>query len=63
MNEPAVPGGRRKDGDWLGPAFAGKHFVQFIPLDQKERPRHDIARQWVEHLVAAVRRADQRHLS
>src|SRR5262245_38689582 len=34
MNEPVVPGGKRKDGDWLGPAFAGKHFVQVISLDQ-----------------------------
>lgn len=62
MNEPVVPGGRRKDGDWLGPAFGGKHFVQFITLDQKGRPRPDIARKWVEHLVAAVRKADKRHL-
>lgn len=62
MNEPVVPGGSRKDGDWLGPAFAGKHFVQFITLDQKDRPRPDIARLWVEHLVAAIRKVDKRHL-
>jgi len=62
MNEPVVPGGRRKDGDWLGPAFGGKHFVQFITLDQQERPRPDIARQWVRHLAAAVREKDKRHL-
>ena len=62
MNEPVVPGGRRKDGDWLGPAFGGKHFVQFVTLDQNDRPRPDIARQWVEHLIAAVRKADKRHL-
>ncbi len=62
MNEPVVPGGRRKDGEWLGPAFGGKHFVQFVTLDQKDRPRTDIARQWVEHLVAAVRKVDKRHL-
>jgi hypothetical protein len=41
MNEPVVPGGKRKDGDWLGPPFAGKHFVQVITLDQADRPgRH-----------------------
>src|SRR5438874_4293255 len=62
MNEPVVPGGRPKEGDWLGPAFAGKHFVQFVTLDQKERPRHDIARRWVRHLAAAVREKDKRHL-
>ena len=38
MNEPVVPGGRRQDGDWLGPAFAGKHFVQVITLDQRGPP-------------------------
>jgi hypothetical protein len=34
MNEPVVPGGERQDGDWLGPPFGGKHFVQFITLGQ-----------------------------
>lgn len=62
MNEPVVPGGKRADGDWLGPAFAGKHFVQFITLDQQDRPRPEIARQWVRHLVKAIREKDQRHL-
>lgn len=58
MNEPVVPGGRREPGAWLGPAFAGKHFVQFITLDQRSRPRHEIARAWISHLVAAIRRHD-----
>lgn len=58
MNEPVVPGGRRAAGDWLGPAFGGKHFVQVISLDQKGRPRPDIARAWVKHLTATVRKAD-----
>jgi hypothetical protein len=62
MNEPVVPGGKRKPGEWLGPAFAGKHFVQFITLDQKDRPRTEIARRWVKHLVAAIRGVDSRHL-
>ncbi|HKB37367.1 MAG TPA: cellulase family glycosylhydrolase, partial [Gemmataceae bacterium] len=62
MNEPVVPGGRRKDGDWLGPPFGDKHFVQVITLDQQNRPRPDIARAWIRHLVAAIRKVDQRHL-
>lgn len=62
MNEPVVAGGRRKDKDWLGPAFAGKHFVQFVTLDQHERARPEIALQWVERLTAAIRRRDPRHL-
>jgi hypothetical protein len=62
MNEPIVPGGARKRGEWLGPPFAGKHFVQFITLDQADRPRPIIARQWIQHLIAAIRKHDRRHL-
>jgi len=62
MNEPVVPGGKRDDGDWLGPPFAGSHFVQFITLDQAGRPRPSIAQAWVHHLAAAIRDKDRRHL-
>src|SRR5262245_8872446 len=62
MNEPVVPGGRRKDGDWLGLPFDGKHFVQFVTLDQADRSRPDIARQWVQHLAVAIREKDKRHM-
>lgn len=61
MNEPVV-GGEKKRDDWLGPAFAGKHFVQFIVLETKGRPRHEIARQWTSQLVAAIRKHDRKHL-
>ena len=62
MNEPVVPGGKRKGDDWLGGAFAGKHFVQFITLDQKDRPRSDIAKAWIKHLSTAIRKVDKKHL-
>jgi hypothetical protein len=62
MNEPVVPGGKRKDGDWLGPAWAGKCYVQCIALDQNERPRAEIARQWVKTLTTAIRKVDRHHL-
>ena len=62
MNEPVVPGGKRKASEWLGPPFGGKHFVQFITLDQKDRPRPEVARQWIAHLAAAIRKVDSRHL-
>ncbi len=62
MNEPVVPSGKRNDGDWLGPPFAGKHFVQMIALDQQDRPRPDIARLWIEQLTTAIREKDKRHL-
>ena len=62
MNEPVVPGGKRKEKDWLGPPFGGKHFVQCISLDQAGRKRPDIAVAWTKQLVAAIREVDQRHL-
>jgi hypothetical protein len=62
MNEPVVPGGKRNAEDWLGPPFGGKHFVQFITLDQMERPRPTIAKQWVHQLATAIREKDNRHL-
>jgi Cellulase (glycosyl hydrolase family 5) len=62
MNEPVVPGGQRKPGDWLGPPFAGKHFVQFITLDQAGRKRPDIAREWVKQIAGAIRKVDPKHL-
>ncbi len=61
MNEPVVPGGQPQE-HWLGPAFGGKHFVQFITRDTRGRARPEVARRWIEHLVAAIRRHDQKHL-
>jgi Cellulase (glycosyl hydrolase family 5) len=62
MNEPVVTGGQRKAGEWLGGEFAGFCFVQFITLDQKGRPRPEIARDWVSTLARAVRAVDPHHL-
>lgn len=62
MNEPVVPGGKRNERDWLGPPFAGKHFVQCISLDQRDRPRPEIAAAWLKQLTSAIRKVDERHL-
>ncbi len=62
MNEPVVPGGKRENREWLGPAFAGKHFVQFVTLDQANRPRPMIAKQWVSQLASAIRKVDTGHM-
>ncbi len=61
MNEPVVSGGPPKD-DWLGPPFDGKHFVQYVAIDDAGRDRAAVAQQWTEHLVAAVRKHDRRHM-
>ena len=59
MNEPVAPAGDKPGGDWLGPAFGGKHFVQRISLDRAGRERHAIAGAWVDQLVAAIRKVDK----
>ncbi|RIK77487.1 MAG: hypothetical protein DCC68_17260 [Planctomycetota bacterium] len=61
MNEPVVAAGKPKD-DWLGPPFAGKHFVQYITRDQAGRERPDVAAAWTKTLVAAIREHDREHL-
>ena len=62
MNEPVVPGGDGPRTDWLGPPFAGKHFVQFITLDKTGRQPQEIARAWIDRLIAAIRRHDRQRL-
>jgi hypothetical protein len=62
MNEPVVAGAPRAAGDWLGPPFAGKHFVQFITLDPAGRDRAAIATDWIRTLSAAIRKHDRRTL-
>jgi hypothetical protein len=62
MNEPVSPAGDAKDTEWLGPPFAGKHFVQRIGLQQRGRPRPGIARAWTRHLASAIRKVDPDHL-
>jgi hypothetical protein len=62
MNEPVVPGGTNKQDNWLGPDLGGKYFVQYITRERGERSRPEVARQWIERLVKAIRQHDQRHL-
>ncbi len=61
MNEPVV-GGEQPGVDWLGPAFAGKHFVQFVARETQGRKRTDIAVAWTARMAAAIRKHDPRHL-
>ena len=61
MNEPILPG-KKKATDWLAGEFGGKHFVQRIALDLDGRTRQQVAKAWVDKLVTAIRRHDQRHM-
>ena len=62
MNEPILPGAKKKETDWLAGDFAGKHFVQRIALDLAGRTREQVAKAWVDKLAAAIRKHDNRHM-
>lgn len=61
MNEPILPG-NKPESDWLGGELAGKFFVQRISLDLKDRTREQVAEAWVNTMVDAIRKHDQRHM-
>jgi hypothetical protein len=62
MNEPILPGEKKKETDWLAGEFGGKYFVQRISLDLAGRTRKQVAGMWVDKLVAAIRKYDKRHM-
>ena len=62
MNEPILPGAKKKETDWLAGDFAGSHFVQRITLDLAGRSRKQVAKAWVDKLVSAIQGQDDRHM-
>jgi hypothetical protein len=61
MNEPIVPGDRRKDGDWYsGKPLGGVDYVQVDSNDPAGRAREDVAVAWVRAMTAAIRKHDPR---
>lgn len=62
MNEPVLAGGKTKETEWLGNPLGDKHFVQRITLDLAGRTREQVARQWVDKLVEAIRAEDKMHM-
>lgn len=63
MNEPIVPGQKRKAGEWMsGKPLGDLDFVQFVALDPAGRDRADVAREWIKTLSAGIRKHDKRHL-
>ncbi len=62
MNEPVAPHKTGVGKDWLGPPFAGKHFVQWISREGKGRERSAVARVWIRQLSNAIRAEDPEHL-
>ncbi len=62
MNEPILPGEKKKESEWLTGEFGGKYFVQRISLDLAGRTRKQVAKMWVDKLSAAIRKHDKRHM-
>ena len=63
INEPVVPGDKRKPGEWRsGNLFGGMDFVQFIALDPAGRKREDIAVAWIRQMSESIRRYDKKAL-
>jgi hypothetical protein len=62
MNEPILPGADKAETEWLAGEFGGKHFVQRIMLDLAGRNREQVAKAWVDKLVAAIRKHDNKHM-
>jgi hypothetical protein len=60
MNEPILPG-QKKETEWLAGELGGKFFVQRISLDRAGRTQQQVAKAWVDRLVAAIRQQDRRH--
>ncbi len=62
MNEPILPGGNKKETEWLEGELGGKFFVQRIALDLAGRTREAVAKAWIDTMVAAIRNHDRRTL-
>jgi hypothetical protein len=61
MNEPIV-NEDKKNRDWTPGAFGDRYFVQRLTLDFAGRSEKQIAKAWVDELVAAIRKHDREHL-
>jgi hypothetical protein len=61
MNEPVLTEDK-KNRDWTPGAFGDRYFVQRLTLDFAGRTAKQIAEAWVDRMVTAIRKHDQRHL-
>lgn len=61
MNEPILPG-KEPAKEWLAGELGGKFFVQRLTLDLNKRSRQEVAEAWVNMMVTAIRKHDERHM-
>lgn len=62
MNEPILSDGNEAKAEWLAGELGGKYYVQCITLDLAGRTGEQVAKAWVDKLVAAIRKHDDRHM-
>jgi len=63
MNEPMLPTNRpRPPRKWVTGKLGDWYYAQYLSLDLAGRRRDDVAAAWVQTMVAAIRKHDQRHL-
>ena len=61
MNEPVV-NEDKKNRDWTPGVLGDRYFVQRLTLDFAGKTEKQIAKAWVDKLVAAIRKHDRQHL-
>lgn len=61
MNEPLWPS-TKKDTSWLSGELGGFYYCQRITLGLGERDAKQVAKEWIDNLVAAIRSEDRHHL-
>ncbi len=63
INEPIVPGSRRKAGQWQPKiSFGGYDFLQFITLNPGHADRPELAVCWIDAMTRAIRSRDKKTL-
>lgn len=61
MNEPIWPSTERQS-DWLLGELGGKFYAQRITLNLGDRNASEVAKKWIDNLVAAIHSQDKRHM-
>jgi len=59
MNEPIVAGDK---SEWLTGELGGFYFVQRITLDLASRTSEQVCKAWIDKLVSAIKKHDNRHM-
>jgi hypothetical protein len=60
MNEPLIPGGPAKE--WQAGPLGPFHFCENLTLDRGARSRADVAKDWLDTLIPAVRKHDPKRM-